>query len=1157
MPKKTKGKLKSRKEALQIFSSLSASRDRFPLRVSIARNKSSISAYTQLIRLIKAHPVLRREIFNQEFPADTEQMRTVPVLAASTPEREIRWSGAHLAVHVDKLEKFNALADRFQRAVLLNDYFDAEQTLERIEAEFGYSLWFIKNKIAFLQLSAGLDAQKQFVNQVRAASDSITALITYYVSIRNEPAVTPERFLFRLEQDLWRVELPAGLETYLRHHIYPDINVSAEEIADILRFEGAGSVLDRYETFIRAAQLAVCNLHTHLFPALVATLEPLAKWVNDKRIAFLLLQLKDSENQFDFLNPNAINIFDLYLRGEYEQACRQSNDLLFAEECNNYDLMEIAAISMAMLGEQPNFVQKSLVTKIISRMSSMIIKGDTFHHDFDYLLKIVLNFNSFPWALGIWGFIWRELASKVQESSDYFQRFTATATATAMPLRVNAFAEVPFKAKFANVIQNSYRGSLSANFAATVAGNNHVTDLPPELVPDERNLLIAETAWRLRDYSETLRAAEELCNSKQTFYRQRGIRFKLHCLLEMNKIADCVSFITSVFVEQPNWWYILPFKETIEAVDENWHERLSSDISLPILYDLYSKFVNSDKDKLRNYAYEDFLFANQIERPSEIKSIAERFDLEKIVYFMRYISIEFVMSGSTVFNGSREIAEERLKVCRLLLDFDKESSEVYQDEIKDTLRQLMIHRRMREIEQSRIYVDIDGIKRKVEKTMKENFLRYLSFLKNKVNSEIVQEAKELVKLANAGDFDRLLNHVLPNNEMKDIFERMIVELRDEFVSSSVHGLDLYLSVRIRHGTLEGQLRKPLEEANLITELDAAAGVYKPNTFWLELLEIEDNGLRKRLTDAFGEFSKQFDALVQKVKNDWIQVKKDSSGKGFFDFTLHEPQITIYTASVNEETKFEQFLDNVFAELFSILELSLEKVRRAINNEFKSGVNNLLTVLQTEIEKVGYYVDASDLSNTIISTRTQIQNVINGVTEWFQLSKTTANEPLLLMDAISIGEESVRTALHNFDVEVLIESEQDLYFEGNRLISFVDILFIIFENMVKHSGIDHPKAVINVDIGETSVKIHIENNVAGGVATKSRKKIEAIKKAMGANEHLKSVTSEGGTGFHKIGKILDHDFERAADLDFGFADDERFFVEFTLPAKQVQGEEDFE
>src|SRR5207253_2252884 len=160
------------------------------------------------------------------------------------------------------------------------------------------------------------------------------------------------------------------------------------------------------------------------------------------------------------------------------------------------------------------------------------------------------------------------------------------------------------------------------------------------------------------------------------------------------------------------------------------------------------------------------------------------------------------------------------KVCRMLLEMDPEYAESYRTEIKDILRRLMIQKRIREIEQSKIFVDVEGLKNKLKKTMKESFSRYLSFLKSNVQPSTQSDVKDAIQLASLGSLDKLIKLSLPENEVTDIFQRMVVEFRDQFVSSTEHGLDGYLSVRIRHGTLEGQLRRPLEAANLITQRDS-------------------------------------------------------------------------------------------------------------------------------------------------------------------------------------------------------------------------------------------------------------------------------------------------------------------------------------------------
>jgi len=51
----------------------------------------------------------------------------------------------------------------------------------------------------------------------------------------------------------------------------------------------------------------------------------------------------------------------------------------------------------------------------------------------------------------------------------------------------------------------------------------------------------------------------------------------------------------------------------------------------------------------------------------------------------------------------------------------------------------------------------------------------------------------------------------------------------EFALHPEHGLDAYLSLRIRHGTLSGHLRGPVEREHLVIRRDAA-GRYRPSDY---------------------------------------------------------------------------------------------------------------------------------------------------------------------------------------------------------------------------------------------------------------------------------------------------------------------------------------
>ena len=148
--------------------------------------------------------------------------------------------------------------------------------------------------------------------------------------------------------------------------------------------------------------------------------------------------------------------------------------------------------------------------------------------------------------------------------------------------------------------------------------------------------------------------------------------------------------------------------------------------------------------------------------------------------------------------------EERQAICRHLVELDPQLVNVYHEELRTLLRRSMLQKRMREVEQRKIYVDVDSFKRHVRSLFKESYARYQDLLREHPD-EIMEPSYQLLSTIRnlvSPEYGLSVELHLPDTPAADLHPREIVRgMRDEFVTSSEHGLDKYLSVRIRHGTL--------------------------------------------------------------------------------------------------------------------------------------------------------------------------------------------------------------------------------------------------------------------------------------------------------------------------------------------------------------------
>ncbi len=1108
--------------------------------------------YAPFIKWIRTTPL--KKVFHPEYPSSLSDLKATPAPTATNLKNEFYWAGAYLSAHLENISTFIQFSNVFQEAFLLNDFTLCEETLQLIQERFGVSLWLLRHTIPFLQYAKGLEQQKQFTQQMKAElpADGIAAYIAHYISMRSEPTLSIARFLSQFTHHLTRLSVDTDLATYVRFHIAPDLSMDDNEVFSVLKYECASTIVDIYDSLIRLSQIVINIGRDDLYPVLRTVLGSLSP-IEDTRLSILLFMLGLKCPEISCFDMRFAESLQLFLCGDYARAANLAITSLVEWPCNT-ELRKLAATATAISGNSTGG-KESFLFKILNWMTAIINKSPTMENDTNELLRIAYTFNSYSWGASLFEFVKQETSPDPTQSIG-LSHFAATSITSLEGPIIDAPQSSTFHSDYPATMQSFYA------LCPSILYNQKPPDAQDSICAqnlswESEALIQAERALASSDLPCALAEGRRLLDSCHDYFKQKSIKIVSHCMLNMGHKKECLEFITSILLKEPRFDRIVPLSQAIDTIDTASRMELKNIIAVPILYDFYSKLVSSSHDAVRNYAYEDFLLAHGLTRPSQISPILHLFDTTMIIYFLKYICIESVMDTSIVFSGSRDISEERISVCRLLVDLDPQHKEDYQTEIKDILRRLMIQRRMRLIEQSKIYVDTESIRKALVKSMAENFNRLASLME--LDSSLYDEIRQLIRSSVQKEgIEAIIALVIPKNEVLDLFESMVVQIRDEFVSSTEHGLDGYLSVRIRHGTLSGHLRSPLDVAKLITQKDHTTGEYKSNDYWTNRLNIQNTDIGEKLDQRLSMFSKSFDTLINIINTEWIQVITEKTGtkKGLFDFKLYEYHLTLLYKEIPPGITFDGFIDHIFMFLNEMLLLNLRRIRERVDSEAKTVVNEMLTSLQADIESILRFSNSSVLSNAIRGARTDIQVALDRVAEWFKVAKVTADEPFTLDEAIDISRQSItRTYSTPFEVYVTTSPNMpSVLIHGRFITSFVDILFIVFENIIRHSGLENRIAHVVLANKDPYISVRIENNVAADVNNSTNiDRITLIKHSMKEGGYKRSVSKEGGTGFYKIRKILGHDFKEDRAIDFGFNDLGRFYIEFEIPTKDVEAE----
>jgi hypothetical protein len=230
----------------------------------------------------------------------------------------------------------------------------------------------------------------------------------------------------------------------------------------------------------------------------------------------------------------------------------------------------------------------------------------------------------------------------------------------------------------------------------------------------------------------------------------------------------------------------------------------------------------NEHETTRRNAYDEFLLAHGCRKPSELVNIADKFDRMELVYFLRYLCVPEVMDVSyDVYESSMELLDERINVCAMLVDLDPDRRDEYAEEIRALTKYKAIQDGLQNIDRSRVHVNADAIGRWAGRELAEDFNRYKNLQEANVDLPGAAAPQRTAGKTAAGvELDVV---AYPDKEASALLDKIVESVKTEYLHNADHGLDAYLSMRVRHGSLSGHLRGPLEERKLIV-LRLSAGI---------------------------------------------------------------------------------------------------------------------------------------------------------------------------------------------------------------------------------------------------------------------------------------------------------------------------------------------
>lgn len=991
----------------------------------------------------------------------------------------------------EKISDFWQVQTELERQVFLGEFENALSVLDRVSERFGLSLWAIELRIALLQAARGLEAQKEFAGSFgRDASGSAAAVVAYWVSQRNEEGTIYARFQSRLRSSMSGWKIPPTLTLAYSYLLGVETfgSLGDEEASSVLASVCSVSIIDAYMT-VRDALSSLSESGE--------------------------LPSKQALDSFSSLTANSDALGErlLFLHQPTAQAAVELD-----REATGADSLLEAILSAPHVAkdELPEFAAD------IARLVTISIGKDPgFAQTIDAGLKRLANFRHLDAVRAASSFI-------TLQSSELPVFSLSRGTGVFLFSRtLHPWQAVTVPSECAKVLLSVMKTRpLTTEVNNALSGDLEACGVSPVARELFARKSLADGTPRL-----ALKALAQPVAGSRDERRMAPIIVAAH--LELGELENAVSTAGSLCANAEGSHQLLPLARIVSELKSARFE-IDDKLSLALVLFEYLQ-VKEDREVFQQlqFAYEDALTAHGFDRPSQLAESGLAANSPAVKIFLRNVCIPAVMDVSFwLFKTSRDTLRERIAVCSSLALIDTDFSADYRDEIKEITRVIDIEEGIEDVDRSRVFVDLIRLGRWASKELAESFERYKALARAKSGFDDPGEFEKLVKDFLAGkDVSGTGVMLYPKDEQGQLLIEIIDSVVYRYFNDEEFGLDAYLSMRVRHGSLAGHLRGPLEEAGILVARDKATGKFSIADEWREFeKEIE-------------RFSAKYEQLVDDLTKVRLQIRAPGSPDGLFGYEMTPLSVYYVRSGIDASTTLDELLQKIYEVLDVFLHRSLQQVRSYLTGEFREKAEQALARLDDSSPLGSASQARVKLRKAVAEASTDWQASVDRVASWFAPNEKNERAALRTMHQIvEIAIQATVNAHRSFDPKLELEIE-DLGLQGpDVLVEVTDILFTILDNAHRHCGVQgnspHVKIKLwaeNIEVEDAlRVIINVESEVAPhAVSTQNKNRVNKIREQIRSGDWRSRVKLEGGTGFLKLKRIVAPDNRQS--LDFYFTD----------------------
>ena len=1032
---------------------------------------------------------------------------------AESLESEINWVILGIKCHKNLIKEFVNTRKIFEHQLLLGLYDQALETLEKAENNLGVSIWLYESKLLVYEFMGCQDKAISLLSNINELKQSenggFATLLLNYLSYRAAKDLSALKY----DEDLFnnfkrnRTDFQKDFYNYCLFRLNYYIHYDIEDPSIPLIMEATNSLIDRYIVLVQVLQAVF--IKGGCDKVIYSRSQYLFRLTGDSFLRPFIYAKDIKSSEDEYFNEYYIQIIDSYYKGNYQDVINKCKAYVKIDS-SNFDILKFYSRSLLLVcnGFCPIYPDSSSpINQICQKVYNTISEKDNSTSLYN-LYQLNKNLYGFTIANGLDYFI------KEEKNSD-------------KSIRLKLLSLTYFDPLFSLIFEDEndallYLDNGLKHFGLSASIEHQIRRIKKEITPKS---LIADYIAEI-DNAKVLFYNENYNESYDSWVAileknrhcnpviQVAIRFAFDCLIKLEKYQEAIVLFVNEYIKNPIGIKKVDVNPFMTLLKKRKYKNIKRIIELPIFVGL-----NATKDTDKSFVLQTFCEYYDVKIPSELFDEISYLNESKVETFFYVVVNEDTLRHYVHINSTQAILEEKQKILNHLVNMNSENTKLYKKKLDEVFEELIVYKGNKKIDESKIYANDQAIIKYELKDLEglyERFVTHYKLLES--GTSILFFDTSCLSYLNTGGSDAALlnaNVKYTDNAIYQVAYSLYDSVRDKFLFSKF-GLGTYLSTRIRHGVLEGELRSDLVRLNLV--LNKENEKYVNNNYWDRTYGL-DNKANLELYKILSAFSEGIDLLISSFKVDVLQIKVEESQKGLFDYNIAPETLSIEAIRIGSQAKnCEDFCQLIIKNLWEITERNLQNIRTYIKIELADAFYKLFDELMTRLSVVSYDHIHDDIIKVVTDARSNINQKLLKIEGWFYIQESKFDD-FKLDELIKIVWDSTEKFYPKVHCKCALDLQgADITIKASYGIHFSDILRIFLTNMFKYS------TSINSNIKEFKIEANIKESVltfmfANDISCKEDMLNEKFKTLMKSQRKLQL---EGGSGLVKVQKIVKYD-----------------------------------